>query len=333
MRIATLTLALAIATAGVMMAAEGDAARFREICAKAAADGDSMAVPGKDGWLLLRSELRHIGVGHFWGDAAAKVSKATSPANADPLPAIVDFNEQLKGQGIELIVAPVPCRALVYPEAIDKAAPERLDAVHQQFFKLLGEKGVKVLDLAQTFSEAKAKPGSQLLYCKTDTHWSPFGCEVTAKEIKKMLGAPAWLNGKPDQFTTKQSTRTIVGDLTDGKGSEELPARIVSAGAGTLEDKASPILLLGDSHTMVFHSGADLHGAGAGIADQLAAELGVAVDVIGVRGSGATPARVNLLRRAKADPNYLGRKKVVIWCFAAREFTESTGWSVFKLTK
>jgi len=54
----------------------------------------------------------------------------------------------------------------------------------------------------------------------------------------------------------------------------------------------------------------------------------MAVDVIGVRGSGATQARVNLLRRAKADPACLAGKKIVIWCFAARDFTESAGWSL-----
>ena len=103
---------------------------------------------------------------------------------------------------------------------------------------------------------------------------------------------------------------------------------VTSVDNTALEDKTSPVILLGDSHTLVFHSGQELHGTGAGLADQLAAELGIAVDVIGVRGSGATPARVNLLRRAKAEPAYLAGKKAVIWCFAAREFTESTGWSL-----
>ena len=126
----------------------------------------------------------------------------------------------------------------------------------------------------------------------------------------------------------------MVGDLTEGKGSEERPARVVEAADTpvpaaqvSLEDKASPVVVLGDSHCLVFHAGGDLHGTGAGLADQLAAELGRAVDVIGVRGSGATPARVNLLRRAKADPSYLANKKWIVWCFAAREFTESAGWS------
>jgi alginate O-acetyltransferase complex protein AlgJ len=76
-----------------------------------------------------------------------------------------------------------------------------------------------------------------------------------------------------------------------------------------------------------------MQAAGAGLADQLALETGLAVDLIGVRGSGATPARVNLLRRARADPEYLGKKKVIVWCFTAREFTESAGWQKVAIVK
>ena len=47
---------------------------------------------------------------------------------------------------------------------------------------------------------------------------------------------------------------------------------------------------------------------------------------VGVRGSGATPARIELYRRGQADPEYLKNKKLVIWCFSAREFTENQGW-------
>ncbi len=316
------------------LASDGDdpGAAFRAECAKLADVGEAMTVPGLDGWLFLRAELRHIGVGPFWGEAAARVSRASSPERADPLPAIVDFHEQLKAMGIELILAPVPCKALVYPEKLGGPAGGRIDTVHQEFYKLLADKGVTVLDLAEAFAQQKGKADSPELYCRTDTHWSPYACEVTAKLIKEQLGNPDWLPDKPGGFTVSAEKRTIVGDLTEGNGSEELPVRVVtSAGGASVEDKASPIVLLGDSHTLVFSVGQELHGTGAGLADQLAAELGMPVDVVGVRGSGATPARVNLLRRAKSDPAYLADKKVVIWCFAAREFTESSGWSLVPL--
>src|SRR5580698_709038 len=63
--------------------------------------------PG-DGWLFLSAELRFLSVGQFWGDPAAKVSRSSKAAWADPLAAIVDLQEQLKARGIDLLLAPVP---------------------------------------------------------------------------------------------------------------------------------------------------------------------------------------------------------------------------------
>ena len=93
------------------------------------------------------------------------------------------------------------------------------------------------------------------------------------------------------------------------------------------------ILVLGDSHVLVFHDGGDMHATGAGLPDQLALELGAPVDVLGVRGSGATSARVSLARRARASSDYLSGKKVIIWCFGARELTQADAWKSVPLMK
>jgi alginate O-acetyltransferase complex protein AlgJ len=95
------------------------------------------------------------------------------------------------------------------------------------------------------------------------------------------------------------------------------------------DDPQSPILLLGDSHTLIFHD-PTLYAEGCGLADHLAEQLGIFLDVIGVRGSGANAARLNWRRRAEP----LAGKKLVIWCFSMREFTENTdGWRVIPMTK
>ncbi len=52
----------------------------------------------------------------------------------------------------------------------------------------------------------------------------------------------------------------------------------------------------------------------SGFPENLAAKLGFAPDVIAVRGSSATPARMNLARRA----DNLTGKKLVVWCFTVR---------------
>jgi alginate O-acetyltransferase complex protein AlgJ len=117
--------------------------------------------------------------------------------------------------------------------------------------------------------------------------------------------------------------------LSASPAPERVSLRFVSregdaTGAPVAPDRASPVLLLGDSHTLVFHAGGDMHATGAGLPDQLARELGFAVDLVGVRGSGATPARINLARRAGA----LDGKRLVVWCFGARELTEAAqGWA------
>ncbi|MBT4818238.1 MAG: hypothetical protein HON70_21200, partial [Lentisphaerae bacterium] len=66
--------------------------------------------------------------------------------------------------------------------------------------------------------------------------------------------------------------------------------------------------------------------------DQLAAELKFAVDLIAVRGSAARPARVTLYRKIRRDPDYLTSKRMIIWCFTVREFTDSS-WGVIPLKR
>ena len=65
-----------------------------------------------------------------------------------------------------------------------------------------------------------------------------------------------------------------------------------------------------------------MHVQGAGLADHLAHQLGFPIDLVAVRGSGATPARLSLFRRR----DNLAGKRLVIWCFTVREFTEGQGW-------
>src|SRR5207247_9061764 len=97
------------------------------------------------------------------------------------------------------------------------------------------------------------------------------------------------------------------------------------SGDGKIQsDSNSPLLLLGDSYTLVFH---DFYAERAGLLDQLTNELGFAPDLIGTRGSGATTVRVSLYRRTLKDPNDLRQKRDVVWCFSPRDFREAHLWS------
>jgi alginate O-acetyltransferase complex protein AlgJ len=352
----TRAIILALALLGTTLqpgarAADATVDAFRNRCAAlaAAADkADTMTVAGADGWFFISKELRHLSVGKFWGPEAAKVSRADKPQYADPLPAILDFKAQLDKAGIELLLVPVPPKAIIYPDKLPDsppfaAAPPRLDTAHQEFYDVLRKQGVKVLDQTPDFIAHRAdKEGN--IFCKQDTHWSGLACVRTAQQIAKEIKGREWLKQTP-KLSLASDTKAVEidGDLRQAlKGEkparETLPLRFVGTKGGAdlapvEPDPRSPVILLGSSHVLVFHAGGDMLATGAGLADQLALELGVAVDLIGVRGSGATPARVNLLRRARAQADYLARKKLVIWCLDAREFTESTGWQKVPVVK
>jgi hypothetical protein len=313
-----------------------------------AADAGSTVVRGQDGWLFFAPELRSLSVGKFWGPEAAAASRATKPEFADPMPAILDFHTQLADAGIELIFVPVPAKAAIYADAMDPAiataAAEsdwpgpRIDRHHQAFYGLLREQGVRVLDLTPAFLAHRATSDTPL-YCRQDTHWAGQGIELAAAEMARVVRDGGWVDDvETGEFEPVGSRTRITGDLWVALGDPELEKEEVrlieirqapDKGEGASsplrvsnEWRDSPVLLLGDSHCLVFHAGGDMHARGAGLPDHLAAELGFPPDLVAVRGSGATPSRLALLRRR----DNLAGKRVVIWCMTVREFTETQGW-------
>jgi alginate O-acetyltransferase complex protein AlgJ len=335
-------------------AAESDIANAfaAESAAKAAAAerASAMAVAGREGWLFPVAELRHLAAGKFWGDAAAKVSRASKAEFADPLPAILDFKAQLDKAGIELVVVPVPGKSTIYPDMLSAAvtvapgaAPPRVDAADQEFMEVLRGAGVRVVDLVPEFLAHRSGKEGQL-FCKTDSHWSGNGCVVAARLIAAEIKDRPWLAAVPKiSVVGVWRTADVAGDLAAPRtGKEPTPERVAIrfVGEKTGDDPEmieanpkSPVVLLGDSSSLVFHAGADMHAVGAGLADQLTAELGFAMDLVAVQGSGTASARINLLRRSSSDPNYLKAKRLIIWCFVARDFTESQEWKKVPIAK
>ena len=284
-----------------------------------------LSVSGKDGWRFLEKELKHLNTPKFWA------ASGEAPVADDPLPAILDFKRQLESAGIDLLVVPVPAKAAIYPEKLDPPVPVRPGATDQEFYKALEAQGIKVLDLTEPFLSGKS---SAQLYCRQDSHWSPDGIAIAAKEIAARLNELPWVKEyPPTEFSPEVQTLEITGDLAPaGAPPERLDAcRVVEAGSGAIvkPSKNSPIILLGDSHDLVFHAGGDMFAEGAGLPDMLAWELGFPLDVVAVKGSGATSARRNLARRK----DNLAGKHLVIWCFSSREFTEGQGWAKVPVVK
>ena len=330
-------------------AADGQA--FLDECRKkgdAALAADKMAVEGKDNWIFLSKELAHLGKGKFWGPESEKTSAATRADAKDPLPVILDTHRQLKELGIELVLVPAPLRSIVYADKLsekapvnEKGLPVRADPHHREFYELLRKEGVNVLDLTDTFIAARKYDGKfGPVCCMQDTHWSSRGCEIAAREVKKAVRSRDWLNVPAvKRYTVLHEKVAITGDLWRFLGKETMTRELallwkVSKDGKQVEpDERSPVLLLADSHGLVFHVGDDMHATGAGLADHMTAAFNFPIDEICRRGSAATSIRIDLARKFYRDDAYRQRKKLIVWCFAAREFTETMGWRKLPLTR
>ncbi|HSM51245.1 MAG TPA: hypothetical protein VLA75_07590 [Thermoanaerobaculia bacterium] len=291
-------------------------------------------VAGRDGWLFLPGDLRALAVPDL-----ASLSPGAG-GEADPLPAIVDFAAQVRRAGAQLLLVPVPPKPLVYPEMLLPAglagAVADLGAPLADLRAELTRQGVQVLDLLPALRAAKGEGGDPL-YCRTDTHWSPRGIAVAAAAIAERVGRPEWLVEVPRrEVRSARRPLAIEGDLRrllpEPRPEPERLELISFAGPdgeALAPWRESPVLLLGDSHALVFHAGAELHARGAGLADHLAGAWGFPLDLVAVRGSGGTPARVNLLRRGDG----LAGKRLVVWVFAARELAAGQGWKLVPVVR
>jgi hypothetical protein len=278
-----------------------------------------MFVVGDDGWRFLPAELRFASK-----LASPDLASLTAPA----VEAIADFAKQMKEAGVTLLVMPVPPKVLLAGQTLGLSAAEqeKMRAGWESIMRELAARDVTVVDLAPDFAMAKAEP-----FCRRDTHWSGRGIATALDRLLPLLEGAGMADHEAPGTGDAWTKQTISGDLGGDPEEIELRGQRLPADPATM--KENPVLLLGDSHVLVFHQGGDLHTTGAGLPDQIAAALGAMPDVLGVRGSGATSSRLQLARRARGDKDYLPKKKVIVWCFAGREFTEADSWKKVPILK
>lgn len=294
--------------------------------------GNEKVVVGRDGWLFYRPSVKHVtGAGSL-----ARPAPGGGPSGGDPLGAILHFRDSLAACGVGLLVVPVPGKESIYPERLGAGCgsagpPENADT--PRFLAALAREGVAVLDLAPLLWEAKARSAGPL-YLPGDTHWSPAGMALAADALARRIREGGHVSGRhPTPWRVQPRRVTHRGDLYDMLN---LPAgaaviaptevaieRVVHAETGSpcSLDRASPVLILGDSFVNVFSDGELGWGDSAGLAEQLALRLGTGVDVIALNDGGVNGSRERLARR----PGGLAGRRLVVWQFAARDLSLKAG--------
>ena len=168
---------------------------------------------------------------------------------------------------------------------------------------------------------------STKLFCEQDSHPSPAGCQLIAEEIFKAIqGDVTPMSG---YSVGSPKDEKITGDLAEGyKLAAETVAAAPAGNPAQVEpnDAKSPVVVIGDSHTLIFSTGGDMLLKSAGVVDHLQAKLGFPVFLSANRGSGVDAARATVARTAFKDKTFWDGKKVVVWCIGARMLTQERQW-------
>jgi alginate O-acetyltransferase complex protein AlgJ len=317
--------------------------------------GSEQVYVGTEGWLFFRADVDHVvGRGFLEPsvlDARTQAGDLWSVApEADPLPAIRRLVERLRDRDIETIVMPTPVKPTVDPEALIAAArfpsrpadvPPRSMPVRnpstEELLSRLRAAGVEVFDPAPLLVAAKLESGEPQ-YLRTDTHWTPTALGRVARALVRRLEQTVELSSADVAYRRRPVLVEGWGDLggmlalptgQDRIPPERIETQLVLTPAGTIwrPARAAEVLVVGDSFTNVFSDPALGWGGGAGFAEQLAWELGAAVDRIAVNAGGARAAREAFYRALASDPARFAETRVVIYQFATRELSQGD-WRV-----
>jgi alginate O-acetyltransferase complex protein AlgJ len=289
---------------------------------------------GLDGFLFFRRSLEVL-VG---GDLRQQKD------GRDPFPVIVDFTNQLKTRNVDLLVCFIPVKAGVYPEKASSHAPPLgapcVNVYTRKLMLELAEAGVECVDLLPRFvKERDAVPGeTEAFYMKLDTHWSNRALRTAANVFAERIEGYPWykeVSRDKTAYTVQKTTCKRRGDIVTMLPEAErvsyqpmtLDAEQVLKPDGSFyeDSESSPIVLMGDSYSGVFHLEDCKHG---GLTAHIAKEIGIPIDLILGQGMGPD-IRGKLARRGKGA---LDGKKLVIWTMSERDlYNYRSPWTVIPM--
>jgi hypothetical protein len=301
--------------------------------------GNKLAVAARDGWLYYTPGVLHVGGPGFLEPAVQEArereafdSEDELKLAANPLPAILAFQQALSQRGIHLVLLPMPDKSSLEPGPLTGKSGRSAWAFNIDYERFLADvrrSGVSVLDARESAPEGEQAP----LYLRQDTHFTPAFMERIASDLAKLVqavGALPPVEKTPLQVAEQRVER--VGDLVDMLELPEdqeyfLPQSVLihqvqdAKGEPWEPSDTADVLLLGDSFTNIFSMEGMGWGASAGLGPQLSLALRRPVDVIAQNDSGAFATRQSLSRELAAGQDRLAGKRVVVWEFAARELS------------
>jgi alginate O-acetyltransferase complex protein AlgJ len=303
---------------------------FLAECGALAAPGST--VTGRDGWLFSGSEL---GV----------LAKAGGTGTA--IGVMADYAAQLRGLGCDVIVVPVPPKALVYPDKVVRKAKipvkrkvvPRLDSSWAAALKALETRGMTTVDLLPVFLAHRGdKEGAP--YTQTGNTWSPRGVQLAAEAVAAAVkrSRAAKVAGSVQGISAEPGSISYTGSLAAGANpavkAETLTLRTIGRISGdkvrsvSFSTSGGGLLLMGDSSILAWRESgnpAGSSGSFSSLADQVAAELQAIPDVLSVPGDGRNAPRLRIMRERTSGRGTLTGTKAIVWVIPMTDLA-SAAW-------
>lgn len=291
---------------------------FLEECGALAAPGST--VTGRDGWLFSGSELGVLAKAGGTGTAVGVMA---------------DYAAQVRGLGCDVIVVPVPPKALVYPDKVVRKAKipvkrkvvPRLDSSWAAAMKSLESRGMTTVDLLPVFLAHRSdKEGAP--YTQTGNTWSPRGVQLAAEAVAaavkrsraaKVVGSVQGISAEPGSISY---TGSLAAGANPAVKAETLPLRNIGRISGdkvrsvSFSTSGGGLLLMGDSSILAWRESgnpAGSSGSFSSLADQVAAELQAIPDVLSVPGDGRNAPRLRIMRERTSGRGTLSGTKAIVW--------------------
>ena len=165
---------------------------------------------GKDGFLFLADE------GNLEMDVSPEVFMEKIPQYAKDQQAISD---KLKSMGIEYVFMLTPGKPSVYPEYIESSDHAAGETIGDALYDHLKENtDVKAVWSKEAIVSKKDNEEGELLYLKTDTHWTTYGRNIAYRQLIEALNDWGMTETSPAEVKFFKSEDPYVGDLSGMMG-------------------------------------------------------------------------------------------------------------------
>jgi hypothetical protein len=246
------------------------------------------------------------------------------------------FAQWLKARNIELILAPVPKVAEIYPDRVSPYAPsERI--VAPQFRKLafdLLKDDIEVVDLLPRYLAAREEDSAALAF-PDDPHWSPRGQQIAVTAILERLQRYQFVKdalAKPPLYHTKPFNGPVKGAWQARAMKPFQIHRIRNysnwTGAQVLDAKDQPfaaanyseVTLISDSYGTALNV---MMAQGVGFDAHISKGMNLPVATMALPDN-----TVGSIKDLVRNPDLLRKCKVVVWLVRNSGIAKTEGWSL-----